>query len=76
MKLHGWNFGFGRKMDTRGVKKKLDLGFLAEGREDRIILGFILNLEEDIEGFNSWNFEWKMETRRVGKFKFSEKQRG
>lgn len=47
----------------RGVKEKLDLGFLAEGREDRIILGFILNLEKDIEGFNGWNFEWKMETR-------------
>lgn len=46
------------EMDTRGVKEKLDLGFLAEGREDRIILGFILNLEEDIEGFNGWNFEW------------------
>lgn len=53
-------------MDTRGVKEKLDLGFLAEGREDRIILSFILNLEEDIEGFKDWNFEWKMETRRGG----------
>ena len=39
---------------------------------------FTLNLEKDIEDFNGWNFEWKMETRRNGKvgFKLIEKQEG
>ena len=32
---------------------------------------FILNLKKDIEDFNGWNFEWKMETRRVEKLDLS-----
>ena len=32
---------------------------------------FTLNLEKDIKDFNGWNFEWKMETRRVKKLGLS-----
>ena len=32
---------------------------------------FTLNLEKDIEDFNGWNFEWKMEIRRMEKLDLS-----